>query len=757
MGHKISVLNSPKATASVPGEPSMKTQYKRALTRVPRSKVPRIRQIFDELTRQSSISGDRVDKSAFLRYFPLPGMMGERLFAVFDKDGNESIDFPEFLTGLTMIYHGTIEDKKKFLFDMYDLDGNGEVSAEELFTMLSYIPAAFRVLGLFDPDEETTSTAVATYKPTPEVEQKIRKIVDSVFHNGKKQTLSFEEFQVAISVNSAISEIINIFYDDAMPENELAMEEPEESAPAANLAKEKKSSSALNLVVSRATSVEHNIVSPRQRCKCPLCEAIIQFVHCMQCGGVLSGNRGVIYVAADLEASFCSKCGLRLPEPRHCFSCGHPLKSTLDRRDQDLCSETDSETEDSAASKVEARPGLMGPVVAPSEDSNEVLIYGYLHKIGRATQTKQTRFFALRDCFLYYYSKEPVDLTAAPPKGVIFLTGLVVSAMSADDNNNGKFGFILKSSSAGKKRTFFCLDDTEQQRWVSALSRASRSRSISDFYNLDLQATPIGKGKFSTVYAATNRVTSEEVAVKVLTSDSDSLVDPEDHEFMRTELAIVKLVNHQNIVRTIDVFESIDKIFIVMERVHGGDLLQKIQRIGHMTEFDSQRTVLALVNAIQYLHEKGIIHRDIKPENILISDDGTLKLTDFGLSALVPHSKTLEAPLGTVSYAAPEVLLSMPYEKAVDMWSLGAVTFVMLSGQMPFKGKNDKEVAANALKAKYSFATSKVWNEVSESGKNFISRLLVKDPTKRMIAIEAMQHDWLAHFKNGFFLQKYIY
>jgi serine/threonine protein kinase len=163
-----------------------------------------------------------------------------------------------------------------------------------------------------------------------------------------------------------------------------------------------------------------------------------------------------------------------------------------------------------------------------------------------------------------------------------------------------------------------------------------------------------------------------------------------------------------------------------------------------LSEFEGKRTIFALATAIQYLHAKGIIHRDIKPENVLISESGVVKLTDFGLSALVPHTRTLEAPLGTVGYAAPEVLLSMPYDKSVDMWSLGAVTFVVLSGQMPFRGRSDKETASLVLKAKYSFANSKVWDNVSPAAKDFIANLMMKNPSKRMTAQETLAHEWLA-------------
>ena len=731
MGNRGSILASPRGV-STSNEPSIRERYKRALTRVPRSKVPRIRQIFDELKRQSSTSGERVDKASFLRYFPLPGMMGERLFAVFDRDNNQSLDFPEFLTGLGMIYHGTVEDKKKFLFDLYDLDGNGEVSKDELLTMLSYIPAAFRVLELHDIDEEAMATAVASYKPTEETETRIRQIVDSVFEGGAKQTLTFEEFKEAISRNSAISEILNIFYDDALPENELGIEASDPlNETGGGGGGGGGGSGILPLMMSRASSIDvkQSAIPTSPRCRCPLCEASIQFVHCIRCGAILKGNKGVVSVAADLQASCCDSCGLELPEPRHCFSCGHPLKSSLDQR------EDESETSSSEGESDEGSP-TSGSSDAGPESSDGIVLSGYLYKIGRATQTRQTRFFILRDSFLYYYKKEPIGNHFTHPKGVIFLSGVIVSGLDALE----KFGFIIKTGT--KKRTFFSSTKSEQQQWVSALQKASRTRSVFDYYDLDLSSSTrvIGRGKFSTVHAARNKATREEVAIKVIESVSE---DPEGREFMRTELAIVKLVNHPNIVRTIDVFESLDKIFIVMEHVNGGDLLSRLQRNGKLSEFDAKRTIFALTTAIKYLHSKSIIHRDIKPENVLITEDGIVKVTDFGLSALVPHSRTLEAPLGTVGYAAPEVLLSMPYDKSVDLWSLGAVCFVVLCGSMPFKGKSDKEVATAVLKAKFSFTTNKTWDNISDSAKNFIENLLVREPGKRMTADRALAHDWL--------------
>ena len=637
----------------------IKTQFKIALSRIPVAKMDRIRQVFDELVRQSSISGGRVDKASFLRYFPLPGMMGERLFAVFDRDGSGSIDFQEFVTGLSLIYHGTVEEKKRFLFDMYDLDGNGEISKDELFTMLSYIPSAFRLLQF----------SSSTPSPTDD-DEKLHKIVESVFSSTSGQTLSFSEFQIAVANNSAVSEIINIFYNEALPENEAGL------------------SGAIK--------------------SCPLCETNVEFLHCVSCGGSLLPHN-----------TACERCGQIFPEILFCFACGHPLKPTLQH-------DNSSDSESASDGNVSVVAG-----VSIEDSADGCIVSGYLSKIGKTTLTRQTRYFVLKDSFLYYYSNMESANTGRPPKGVIFLPGVFVGAI-------GEKEFFLKSGK--KRRNFYTVNKIDQSKWISALTKATKTRSVYDYYILNdtKESECIGRGKFSSVFRASNTISNEQVAIKKI-----SITHEEDREFIRTELAIVKLVVHTNIVKTIDVFESVDSIYIVMERVDGGDLLHRLNQVGKFSEFEAQRTILPLLHAIQYIHEKGIIHRDIKPENILICSDGGVKLTDFGLSAIAPHhSKTLEAPLGTVNYAAPEVLLSRPYDKSVDMWSLGAVCFVMLCGKMPFKGHTDKETAQSVLKVKYSFGNI----NVSDSAKDFIGKLLVKNPTMRMTAQQALEHDWLAAF-----------
>lgn len=198
--------------------------YRKALTRFNRGKVSLVRSIFTNLT-EASVSPGKIDKATFLEYFPLPGIMGERFFTVFDRDGSGGVDFQEFLTGMALIYRGTMEEKKKFLFEMYDLDGDGVVTCEELRTMLSHIPAAFKILDTLVADTSGTPGLGAAGVVTDRFAQmRIEQIIDSVFACKKpaEQYLTFDEFRDVVTQSPAILEIINIFYDEALPENEFA-------------------------------------------------------------------------------------------------------------------------------------------------------------------------------------------------------------------------------------------------------------------------------------------------------------------------------------------------------------------------------------------------------------------------------------------------------------------------------------------------------------------------------------------------------
>jgi len=155
--------------------------------------------------------------------------------------------------------------------------------------------------------------------------------------------------------------------------------------------------------------------------------------------------------------------------------------------------------------------------------------------------------------------------------------------------------------------------------------------------------------------------------------------------------------------------------------------------------------VRKIVSAIEYLHDMNIAHRDLKPENLLvksIADDTEVKIADFGLSKIIDEQKMMQTACGTPGYVAPEVLNAEGYDKEVDMWSIGVITYILLCGFPPFYAETVPEVFEQILKAEYDYP-EEYWGEISAEGKDFINHLLVVDPKDRLTAKQALEHKWL--------------
>jgi len=252
----------------------------------------------------------------------------------------------------------------------------------------------------------------------------------------------------------------------------------------------------------------------------------------------------------------------------------------------------------------------------------------------------------------------------------------------------------------------------------------------------------LGRGAFSVVKLGVNKKTKEKVAIKVI---DRSNVGKDYEKNLRMEMEILQRVHHPNIIQLHEMIEEDNKIYFVMELVTGGELFDRIVEKGSYTEEDAKVLVRKIVSAIEYLHDMNIAHRDLKPENLLvksIADDTEVKIADFGLSKIIDEQKMMQTACGTPGYVAPEVLNAEGYDKEVDMWSIGVITYILLCGFPPFYAETVPEVFEQIMKAEYDYP-EEYWNEISAEGKDFIDHLLVVDPKDRLTAKQALEHKWL--------------
>jgi serine/threonine protein kinase len=243
---------------------------------------------------------------------------------------------------------------------------------------------------------------------------------------------------------------------------------------------------------------------------------------------------------------------------------------------------------------------------------------------------------------------------------------------------------------------------------------------------------------------AISKETKQRVAVKKIRKSGQ--VDP---ELLWREVSILQALDHPSILRFYEHFEDEYHYYLVTEFVDGKELFEKIVDKGSYSERDAACVVRQIVDAVAYLHapERNIVHRDLKPENILSSGDGPeerIKLIDFGLSRQA-GAAPLNTLCGSSLYIAPELLSREGYDKQIDMWSLGVIVYILLSGQSPWRSppSNPRRLMQEIVEGAWSFEGEE-WNLVSNQAKSFISRLLVRDPRQRMTAQEALAHPWLS-------------
>lgn len=267
----------------------------------------------------------------------------------------------------------------------------------------------------------------------------------------------------------------------------------------------------------------------------------------------------------------------------------------------------------------------------------------------------------------------------------------------------------------------------------------NKGKSVTDCYTIGKE---LGRGAFAVVKECVHKTTKQKYAIKII--DRQAMGDTNEVALQR-EIEIMQKVNHPNVIMLRAVFEDKKHVYLVMELVTGGELFDKIVERGNYSEADAAELTRAIVEAIGYLHSKGIAHRDLKPENLLLRTKQTateVKIADFGLSRMINEQAMMKTACGTPTYVAPEVLTNTGYGPGVDMWSIGVITYILLCGFPPFYGDTIPEMFEQIMAGKFDFP-NEYWGNISKDAKDFISKLLLVDSAKRLSAEDALKHPWL--------------
>ena len=361
----------------------------------------------------------------------------------------------------------------------------------------------------------------------------------------------------------------------------------------------------------------------------------------------------------------------------------------------------------------------------------------YVYKITESGKLRKF-FLVLVNKDTYYYKSEKKTNFV----GMHNLSGCFVQECNEKKMIDGVEFYTFEIFCKNKTRTrkYYTKSHKICKEFVENIKKAIGYVKFSDLYEMK---EVIGKGKFGVVNLGIHKKTGQQVAIKILNKENIKTI--EDKELVRIEIEILKLCHHPNIVRLLDHLENNDYIYIVTEYIGGGTLGQYLKKKKfNFSERQATNIMSQIANGVKYLHQYGIAHRDLKPDNIMITqqnDYGVIKIMDFGLSKILSPNERMVDGYGTLSYVAPEVLLRTPYNKEVDIWSMGVILFYMLSGKLPFRGHKEQEVAEKIVYDPLEFDEDD-WETRSQKVQDLISCCLEKKKEDRITIDKFINHPW---------------
>jgi hypothetical protein len=763
--------------------------------------------------KEKSIKLSGLSKVVFNSYYNLPGIIGDRLFKVFDTNSNNSIELVEFVEGMRTLFFEDYDKNSKFIFDFYDFDQDGKISQEDIRVVLSYITLTYS--DSHDSEKKIADKNNISYKNRLSSQEELVDILNICFtdKNIKNSKIDFKDFKYIIeNINSDIYLMIFLFLLENKPFSNKniqsytyhSRENSRKSSPSKNRSKKllasptknanfspyrrfHRPSSSINIdkqtvgIInteaneSSESPVKNNCSMtpvlgkvPRKKNSQNLkSKGIIQLQPLGDDEKIFSGfkkneKKEIDKINVDLKRVE-QLTSTRKRDNLHIRDSDSPLKPAFkqsrkiagksiknDKNNKDnniefVDNEDDEEKEKKDDDEYDEeddndKDSSNDSSFEDAEDLKEDEGLNYQGKLFKYVNDKfKELWFKLVHKDFYYYKNKNDKVH----RGMHNLSGLFLKAEGLQEIK-GKKMYCFSIAFPSKNRVYYCDNETDYNNWVDVLKKATGYTNLLDIYEIKQK---LGKGKFGLVKLGINKQTKEKVAVKIMNKNN---MDSSDLELVRTEIEILKICQHPYIIKLYDVFENIDYIYIIMEHCSGGDLFSFLKKRNFMLKEEKVVVIMyKLCKAVYYMHSYGIAHRDIKPENVLLteeSEDADIRLLDFGLSKIVGPNQKCTEPYGTLTYCAPEIILDKPYLKTVDSWSLGVMTYLMLSGSLPFSGRDEHEIAKNVVYSKVDFEKKPIWKEISDEAKDFINKLLEKDLKKRIEIKAALEHPWFKKF-----------
>ena len=690
-----------------------------------------LKEIWLDLSKRATKEDNSIgiNKVTFNKYYELPGIISERIFTVFDKDKDGVLSQSEFVKGMKSVFSQaeSFDSLARFIFDLYDFRSCEKIQKDDVRVVLSYVPlqkSEFNVNSI-----KGENIVKENFQDRVESQEQLFNILNIAFKN--KKEIDYEEYlQVIKNVNSDIFILILMFLLEKKPFSNATIK-------IFSSGNEKKGGASPTLKVSKqiiaSPSLNSRFLSPKLKKKNLMLGQKGKFGEGKGVS-ILQLYSGVDNKPVDIEKD-------KKEENKK----GDKEKQRPQRRIRiklDNLMDKTPELSKNGFTYGKGNTNLEGETEKDDDDfdldlqeENYVQYEGYVFKYSQSQKKMKKTYFRLIGKDLYYYKKKE-DKTH---RGMHNLSGVFIKK-GDDFEVNGK-KYLAITILYKEEKSYYFDNEEDFKNWFDKLNTAIENKSLFDKYEVKQK---IGKGKFGLVKLGINKESKEKVAIKIMTKKN---MDKSDLELAKVEIDILKIAQHPNIIKLYDVFENEHHIYIIMEYCSGGDLLSYFESHNYvLPESKVCEIIHKLSMAVYYLHSYGIVHRDLKPENILMTDSkltADIRLLDFGLSKIIGNDEKCTEPYGTLTFVAPEVLQGKPYDKSVDLWSIGIITFLLLCGYLPFDDQHsEREIARQTINDPVPF-DYKIWNKFSPEAKIFVNGLLQKKPEKRYTIKEVLEHPWI--------------
>ena len=735
-----------------------------------------LKEIWADLSqRNNDNQSSGITKITFSSYYQLPGLILDRLFNVLDSNKTGYLESSEFISGMTILFCEEFDLTSKFIFDFYDFDKSGKISKEDIRTVLSYV---------------SLSQEIQNYKDRVHSQEELYNILEKCFSKIKGEKMVYEQFKKVIeNENSDIYLMILLFLYEKKPFTKATLSAYMKKSKKSPLNSPPKSPSKIIASPSKNSSFSPYNFFKRERKRTNTLKEEQSLIS----KDLLNSPSNLLKRTRSRHSTVVSDIIKLVPTPSNTkpskFNYNEKNENIMDEhyspihrkkkrnlknlKDNPLLKYTGQKKEDNINfteatmqpvfkqvksnnnnDNDNAKDSETGSILSgdlneikkektiglnfddfdeensdEEEEQEDVLSNeGYLIKYVDGKVKKV--WFKLLGKDLFYFKSEKDEIH----KGMHNLSGVFVSEEEQKEINGKKY-YCFSMTYPKKTRLYYVEKENEYKKWVEKLKIATGYTNLSDIYDI--------KEKLGI-----NKKTNKKVAIKIM---SKSNMANDDLELVRTEIEILKICQHPNIIQLYDVFENINYFYIIMEYCSGGDLFSYLEKRNfRLPENQACKFMHKMCAAIYYIHQYGIAHRDLKPENVLMTsndENADLRILDFGLSKIIGPDEKCTEPYGTLSYVAPEVLLDIPYGKEVDLWSLGVIAYLMLSGSLPFDDRESEEEIARKTVSEDPPYKGSIWKKISDEAKDFIKKLLVKNPEKRMNVKEALQHEWFRKFE----------